>query len=185
MAVVISFASPLTDEFGFTSIEKVIFIAVITVSGIFGTLIPALFQDRLGHKKMVLMLLGLWVATTIYFAFVAWQHAQALHSLPAGAKESKLPIWIAGNLLGLGIGSLGASNRALVGFLTPPSRSAEFFGLWGLVFKLAAVLTIPFALVKDDIGTPQALMVLCGMIIVGFVLTLFVDERRGAAAARE
>jgi hypothetical protein len=47
------------------------------------------------------------------------------------------------------------------------------------------VLTIPFALVKDDIGTPQALMVLCGMIIVGFVLTLFVDERRGAAAARE
>lgn len=185
MAVVISFASPLTDEFGFTSIEKVIFIAVITVSGIFGTLIPALFQDRLGHKKMVLLLLGLWVATTIYFAFVAWQHAQAQHTLPAGAKESKLPIWIAGNLLGLGIGSLGASNRALVGYLTPPSRSAEFFGLWGLVFKLAAVLTIPFALVKDDIGTPQALIVLALMIVVGFVLTLFVNEQRGAAAARE
>jgi UMF1 family MFS transporter len=85
----------------------------------------------------------------------------------------------------MGLGSLGASNRALVGFLTPPSRSAEFFGLWGLVFKLAAVLTVPFGLVKDRIGTAQALMVLAGMIIAGFVLTLFVNERRGAAAAQE
>lgn len=185
MTVVVFFASILAIEFGFTQVDLVKFIAVITVSGIVGTLIPALFQDRVGHKKMVLLLLGLWVATTIYFAFVAWQHAQAQHSLPVGAKESKLPIWIAGNLLGLGIGSLGASNRALVGFLTPPSRSAEFFGLWGLVFKLAAVLTIPFALVKDDIGTPQALIVLALMIVVGFVLTLFVNEQRGAAAARE
>jgi UMF1 family MFS transporter len=184
MAVVISFAAPLAEEFGFSSVQLVMFIAVITVSGIFGTMIPTIWQDRIGHKKMVLILLGLWVATTIYFAFVAWQHAQFQPSAP-GAKESKLPIWIAGNLLGVGIGSLGASNRALVGFLTPPSRSAEFFGLWGLVFKLAAILTIPFGVVKDRIGTAQALVVLSLMIIVGFVLTLFVNERRGADAARE
>jgi UMF1 family MFS transporter len=184
MSVVISFAAPLAEEFGFSSVELVIFIAVITVSGIFGTMIPTLWQDKIGHKKMVLILLGLWVATTIYFAFVAWQHAQAQHAAP-GVKESKLPIWIAGNLLGVGIGSLGASNRALVGFLVPPSRSAEFFGLWGLVFKLAAILTIPFGVVKDRIGTAHALVALALMIIVGFVLTLFVNERRGADAARE
>ncbi len=181
MSVVVAFASILAENFGFSQTELVLFMAVITVSGVAGTLIPTMWQDRIGHKKMVLMLLGLWVATACYFAYVAWMHAQ----VPVGVKESKLPVWIAGNLLGVGLGSLGASNRALVGFLTPPSRSAEFFGVWGMVFKFAAVLTVPFGIVKDRIGTTQALMVLAGMIVVGFVITLFVDEQRGAAAAKE
>lgn len=174
MSVVIAFASIVAKDFGFQDEQMVMFVAVITVSGIIGTLIPTLLQDRLGHKRMTLVLLVLWVFTTVYLAIIAKHHT---------AGSSTVPVWIAGNLLGLGLGSLGAANRAFVGYLTPQDRSAEFFGLWGLVFKLAAVLVVPFGYVKDKFGLPSSLLVLAGFVIVGFVLTLFIDEKRGAAAA--
>jgi uncharacterized integral membrane protein len=54
-----------------------------------------------------------------------------------------------------------------------------------LVFKLAAVLTVPFGYAKDAWGTPAALIVLLGFLVIGFVLTLGVNEERGLAAARQ
>lgn len=179
MTVVIMFASILANEFGFSDVQLVIFVAVITVSGVLGTLVPMAFQDRLGHKRTTLLLLGLWIVTTTGFVIFAWMRERA----PVPALFPSWPLWLLGNLIGFGLGSLGSANRAFFGFLTPPSRTAEFFGLWGLVFKFAAVLTLPFAWAKDAWGTTSALFVLLGFLVVGFALTLLVDEKRGAAAA--
>lgn len=180
MSVIIMFASILAQEFGFSDVQLVLFVAVITVSGVLGTLLPTFYQDRLGHKRTTLLLLGLWIATTAGFVVFAWARSRA--AVPAAFPS--WPLWLIGNLVGFGLGSLGSANRAFVGYLTPAARSAEFFGLWGLVFKLAAVLTIPFGFAKDAWGTPAALLVLLGFLVVGGGLTLFVDERRGLATAR-
>jgi UMF1 family MFS transporter len=180
MAVIVAFASIIAQDFGFSATQLVVFVAVITVSGIVGTLIPTFLQDRLGHKRTTVMLLAVMVLTAFYLAYVAHAHARAV---AAGAPSPAWPVWLAGNLIGLGLGSLGTANRAFVGFLTPPARSAEFFGLWGLVFKLAAILTIPFGVVKDRVGMPAALLVLAAMFAVGLVATLFVNEHRGVQAA--
>lgn len=183
MNVVIFFASKLAEEFGFSQVQLVVFVAVITASGIVGTLVPTLWQDRLGHRRSTLLLLGLWVLTTMGLAVYAhaWQRATKAGTSPPPA----WPLWVLGNLIGLGLGSLGSANRAFVGYLAPASRSAEVFGVWGLVFKVSSVLTFPFAWMKDTKGTPAALLVLLGALAVGFVLTLLVDERRGERAARE
>jgi UMF1 family MFS transporter len=180
MSVIIMFASILAKEFGFTEVQLVIFVAVITVSGVVGTLIPTVFQDRLGHKRTTLLLLVGWCATTLGFVIFSW-----LRSRSANPEAfARWPLWLIGNLVGFGLGSLGSANRAFVGYLAPASRSAEFFGLWGLVFKLAAVLTIPFGLAKDVWGTTAALVVLFGFMLAGVILTLFVNESRGLAAAQ-
>ncbi len=181
MSVVVSFASIIAKDFGFEGSALVGFIAVITVSGILGTLVPTFLQDRLGHKRMTLALLVLWLGTIGYLAWIAHRAA----TLPAGASPPHWPVWLAGNLLGFGLGSLGTANRAFVGVMTPPSRSAEFFGLWGLVFKLAAVLVIPFGIAKDRFGMTASLVVLGGMVLAGLLVTLLVDERRGMEAAKE
>ena len=181
MNVIVMFAAILAEEFGFSDVQLVLFIAVITVSGVAGTLVPTWWQDRLGHKRTTLLLLVVWVVTTGGFILFAWLRGQAAdpEAFP------RWPLWVLGNCIGFGLGSLGSANRAFVGYLTPVHRTGEVFGLWGLIFKLAAVITLPFGYVKDAWGTTSALWVLLGFIVIGFVLTLFIDEQRGLAAARE
>lgn len=180
MNVIIFFASILAREFGFEKEQLVLFIAVITVSGIIGTLVPTWWQDRLGHRRTTLGLLGVWIVTTA--GLMVFTHVRA--NSPDPTTFPNWPFWLFGNLIGFGLGSLGAANRAFVGYLTPTSRTGEFFGLWGLVFKLAALLTIPFAIAKDHWGTPTALGVLLGLLVIGAGLTLLIDEQRGLAAAK-
>ncbi|HYF15101.1 MAG TPA: MFS transporter [Phycisphaerales bacterium] len=179
MTVIVSFASILTRDFGFTGVQSVKFIALVTISGVVGTLVPTFVQDRFGHRRTTVALLVVWVAAVLAFYVYT-------RPLGAGAPAASLPVWplwLFGNLIGFGLGSLGSANRAFVSYLTPPERTAECFGLWGLVFKLAAVGTIPFAIVKERLGMPQSMLVLAGFMVAGLVITLFVDEKRGAAAA--
>ncbi|MFZ4574705.1 MAG: MFS transporter [Phycisphaerales bacterium] len=174
MQVIIAFASKITSDYGFESVEMVLFVAVMTISGIIGTLIPTLYQDRLGHRNTTVALICVWIVVCLLFAGYTWARG---HS-PDPSAYPLWPIWILGNMIGFGLGSLGAANRAFVGFLTPPERTAECFGLWGLVFKLAAVGTIPFALARDRLGDPASFLLLGGFLVIGLVLTLAVKERR-------
>lgn len=182
MSVVVSFASKLASEYGFEGGKMILFMAVMTVSGIAGTAVPMLFQDRLGHRLTSALLLGVWVLAATGFA--GYAHLYEAHALKGdGSVYPTWPLWLTGNLLGFGLGALGSANRAFVGYLAPPEKTAEMFGIWGLMIKLAAVMTFPFAWVKDTMGSPQALLLLAGFIAMGLVLTLFVDEKRGRVAA--
>lgn len=185
MSVVVFFASKLAGEYGFKNDKMVIFVAVITISGIIGTLLPTLFQDRIGHRRSTLILLGVWIFAALGFAYYAYLHDSFVAGGGDPTKFVTWPLWLIGNLLGFGLGSLGSANRAFVGYLAPPDRSAEMFGIWGLMFKLAAIMTFPFAWMKDTVGTPQALLLLAGFLLAGMILTLFIDEKRGHAAAEQ
>jgi MFS transporter, UMF1 family len=180
--VVVSFASKLAEEYGFSQVKLVLFLAVITVSGIIGTLVPMKFQDGLGHRRTTVGLLFVWIVAATGFA--AYAHLHDAHLAAGGTDYPTWPLWVIGNLLGFGLGSLGSANRAFVGYLAPPAKAAEIFGVWGFMFKLAAVMTIPFAWMKDRAGTPPALILLAGFIVVGIVFTLLVDEKRGHAVAQ-
>ena len=183
MSVVVFFASKLAVEYGFEQVDLVIFVAVITVSGIIGTIIPTLYQDKLGHRRSVLIFLAVWLATAFGFALYAYLYDAHARS-GVVAKYPTWPLWVIGNLLGFGLGSLGSANRAFVSYLAPPNREAEVFGIWGLMWKLSAIMTFPFAWVKDTMGNAQALLVLAGFLVVGLVLTLMINEKRGHAAAQ-
>jgi MFS transporter, UMF1 family len=184
MSVVVFFASKLAVEYGFQQVDLVVFVAVITVSGIIGTIIPTLYQDRLGHRRSVLIFLVIWLVTALGFAWYA--HLYEIHARSGAAgMYPTWPLWLIGNLLGFGLGSLGSANRAFVSYLAPPNREAETFGIWGLIWKLSAITTFPFAWVKDTVGTSAALLVLAGFLAVGLGVTLLINERRGFAAARE
>ncbi|MEY4568610.1 MAG: hypothetical protein RLZZ398_49 [Verrucomicrobiota bacterium] len=181
MSVVVFFASKLAVEYGFKQVDLVVFVAVITISGIVGTVIPTLYQDKLGHRRSVVIFLVIWLATALGFAFYAYLYESHARNGAVGDYPT-WPLWLIGNLLGFGLGSLGSANRAFVSYLAPPNREAEIFGIWGLMWKLSAIMTFPFAWVKDTVGTAEALLVLAGFILAGLILTLMIDERRGLAA---
>ena len=54
-------------------------------------------------------------------------------------RRTHASFWVAANLAGLCMGSSQAAGRAIVGYLAPPARLAEFFGLWGLAVKAASI----------------------------------------------
>lgn len=177
MSVVVFFAGKIAEEYGFRETKLVLFVAVITISGVFGTLLPMLYQDTIGHRKSTLLLLMVWLFTTLSFAGYSAYYDSMQGAVPAW------PLWLIGNLLGFGLGSLGSANRAFVGYLAPTGQEGSVFGLWGMTFKLSAIMTFPFAWVRDTMGTPASLLLLAGLVLVGIVLTMMVDEHRGRALA--
>jgi len=104
----------------------------------------------------------------------------------AGLSQSSASFWVAANLAGLCMGSAQAAGRAIVGYLAPPTRLAEFFGLWGLAMKAASIfgpltygaVTWAFA------GNHRLAIFATGLyFVVGLLSLRGVDVERGRRAA--
>ncbi len=172
--VVVAFASILAADFGFSGLQLVLFVLQITVTAGIAAAVTGMFQDRIGAKATILIFLGVWIVSTLGLLGIAmWE----------GAPEWGL--WVIGNGIGFGLGGLGTASRSMVGRCTPRHRAAEFFGLWGMTYKLAgAVGVISFGLVKEGLGNVGALALLSGFFVMGGLIVLFVNERAGVLAAR-
>jgi UMF1 family MFS transporter len=91
------------------------------------------------------------------------------------------------NLVGVALGSSQSAGRALIGLFSPPARSAEFFGLWGLAGKLASVigpLCYGLATYFSRGNHRLALLATAAFFVVGLALLMTVNERRGRQAAQ-
>ncbi len=112
----------------------------------------------------------------------------------AGSQHFGAPdwaFWIISGAIGLALGGVGTASRAMVGAFTPAHRSAEFFGVWGMVNRLSAVLGIGvFSLITSlmqpkEFGQVVGLLAVGGFFAVGFVLMARIDQGAGLLAARE
>lgn len=181
--VIIFFASPIAEAFGFTGTRLVFFVLILTVVAGVAAVMTTFVQDRLGHRRTVFVFLGVWTVNAVGLAIMAWFKARATAN---GTVLPEWPVWIVGAGLGLGLGGIGTSSRALVGAFTPAHRTAEFFGLWGLTYKLAGALGVLFfGVVRSAMGEVASLVLLASFFIIGFCILLTVNERHGVQAADE
>ncbi|MEO1584224.1 MAG: MFS transporter [Planctomycetota bacterium] len=172
--VVIAFAAILARNFGIEGSSLVFFVLQITVTAGAASIATGFFQDRIGAKATVLIYLGVWIASSA-----------SLFAISLVPDKPQWMFWAAGNGIGFGIGGIGTASRSIVGRFTPAHKTAEFFGLWGMVYKLAGVVgVLSFGQVKAWIGMSASLALLVGFFIVGMVITLFVRETAGLRAAR-
>jgi MFS transporter, UMF1 family len=83
------------------------------------------------------------------------------------------------------LGATQSAARTLVALMSPPDRVGEFFGLWGLFGKLAAIFgLVSLGELQARLGL-QISILLCGVFfLTAFVIVLFVDENRAKLAAR-
>jgi len=94
--------------------------------------------------------------------------------------------WAAANLVGLCLGASQSAGRALVGYLCPPARVAEFFGLWGLAVKLSSILgPLTYGLVTwVTHGDHRVAILVTGVFfLAGLAILSGIDIARGRAAA--
>jgi len=170
IAVVISFAAIFAQkELGFTPAATVLLIIVVNITASVGAFLFGIVEDKIGSRNTVLITLFIWVLTVILAFFI---HTRSF-------------FWVVGNLAGLAMGASQSSARALVGLFSPRSKSAEFFGFWGFAGKFSAILGILSFGVMSYLFSSNRLAILTTLFyfIVGLVLLLFVNERRGREAA--
>jgi UMF1 family MFS transporter len=94
--------------------------------------------------------------------------------------------WVAANVVGVCLGASQSAGRALVGYLSPAARRAEFFGLWGVAVKLASILgPVSYGLVSWASGGDHrlAMLITGAFFLVGLGVLRAVDAARGRTRA--
>ncbi len=170
--VVISFAAIFAQkELGFTPGMTVLLIIIVNITASVGAFLFGFLDDTVGTKNTVMATLSIWIATVITAFFV----------------HSKQLFWIVANLAGIAMGSSQSSARALIGLFAPRSKSAEFFGFWGFAGKFSAILGILSFGIMSYLFSSNRVAILSTIFyfVAGFVLLLFVNEKRGRLAAVE
>jgi len=155
----------------FDTRETILLILVVNVTAAAGAFLFGQAQDRLGSVRTLMLTLAVWVAALVLAYFI----------------ETRAGFWVVANLVGLALGSSQSAGRALVGLFSPPARAAEFFGLWGLAGKLAAIVgPLTYGLIAwvTHGNHRLALLATTAFFIVGLGLLFTLDEARGRAAAR-
>ncbi|RMD68577.1 MAG: MFS transporter [Gammaproteobacteria bacterium] len=169
-AVVVLAAIYAQQEIGLSDAEVLWMILIVNITAALGALLFGHVQDRLGSVPTLAITLLIWMAALLWAFFL----------------RAPWEIWGVANLIGLAMGASQSAGRALIGLFSPPGRSAEFFGLWGLAGKLASILG-PMAygiigyLTEGD--HRLALLSTLAFFAAGLLMLFTVDERRGRLAA--
>ena len=171
ITAVVSLAAIYAEQaMKFTTQQTIALILVVNVTAAIGAFGFGYLQDAVGHVRAVALTLVGWIVMVVL----------------AGLSESSASFWVAANLAGLCMGSSQAAGRAVVGYLAPPARLAEFFGLWGLAVKAASIfgpltygaVTLIFA------GNHRLGIFVTGVyFVIGLILLRNIDVERGRAAA--
>jgi UMF1 family MFS transporter len=169
-AVVALAAIYAQQAMAFTTRDTLILILVVNVTAAVGAFFFGQVQDRIGHVRTIILTLIGWLLTVV----LAW------------AAQGPALFWVAANMAGLCLGSSQSAGRALVGYLSPPARIAEFFGLWGLAVKLSSILgPVTYGAVTWISGGDHrtAILVTGSYFVAGIAIVAGVDTARGRRAA--
>jgi len=155
---------------GFTARETLLLILVVNITAAVGAFAFGEVQDRVGHMRTIVLTLVGWIATVLL----------------AYRATGPVLFWIAANLAGICLGSSQSAGRALVGYLSPPERSGEFFGLWGLAVKLSSIVgPITYGAVTWVTAGDHRLAILVTGIyfVIGIAIVATIDVARGRREA--
>jgi MFS transporter, UMF1 family len=167
VATVIALAAIYAEQvMGFKTQDTIMLVIVVNVTAAIGAFAFGYAQDRIGKVGALRITIVGWVAMTVVAYF----------------SETRATFWVAANLAGLCMGSSQSAGRALVAYLSPEGRSAEFFGLWGFATRLAAILgPLTYGAVTWITGGNHRLAILLtgAFFVAALAVLAFVDERRG------
>jgi UMF1 family MFS transporter len=154
----------------FTTQQTILLIFVVNITAAIGAFLFGHLQDRIGHIPTIALTLLGWIIMVL----LAW------------SAQTPPMFWLAANLAGICMGSSQSAGRALVGLLSPVTRRAEFFGLWGMAVKLSSILgPVTYGLVSwiSQGNHRLAILITGSYFVAGLFILLGVNVRRGRRAA--
>lgn len=171
VAVVVALAAVYAQQaMGFDTADTLKLVLAVNVTAAIGAFGFGWVQDRIGHRRALMLSLWLWLGMVL-LAFFA---------------TTRPLFWAAANLAGIAMGASQSAGRAMVGYLAPPDRVAEYFGLWSLSVRLATIIgPICYGLATWVFTGNHRLAMLCTGVffLFGLVVVRGVDVERGRRAA--
>ena len=155
---------------GFSQQETMVLIFVLNFAAAGGAFAWGYLQDRVGHKLALGSTLVGWIAVCVI----------------AALSQTKGQFWWAAAIAGLCMGSSQSAGRAMAGMFAPPRQLAEFYGLWTFAVRLSSIIgPLTFGAITWATGGNQRMAILstAAMFVIGLVLLMKVDVRRGREAA--
>lgn len=171
--------------FGLQQTGLIIFFILVQATNVIGALLFGNLQDRIGGKRSLTISIMLMVLCilALYFA------------------QTQVHFFIIGAFVGVAMAGVQSVSRAMVATFSPSGRSGEFFGFFALTGRtssfigpavfgwLAAELTLRYqsqgqsATLAEQSGHRLAILSIAVFLIVGWVVMLWVNEKKAREAA--
>ncbi|PTX15727.1 MFS transporter, UMF1 family [Halanaerobium congolense] len=138
--------------------------------GIPFALIFAKIAGKITAKKGIYLALTIYIGITLYGYFL----------------DSALDFWILAGIVGMVQGGAQALSRSLYGAMVPESKSAEFFGFFGVSSKFAAIIgPTVFAYTGQLTGSSRyGILAVAAFFILGMFFLSRVDVEKGKIEAK-
>jgi MFS transporter, UMF1 family len=161
---VISMSSSFgTDYLKMTQEELIKMFLIVQFVAFGGALVFGYLADRIGNKQVIVINLAVWVATAILAMFV----------------KSPGQFTMLGVLVGVVLGGVQASSRALMGQLAPREIHNEAFGFFAISGKFASIFgPLLYAGLATAWGPRYGIVSVFPFLVAGLVVLLFVKEPR-------
>jgi len=134
-----------------------------------GSILIGRLATRLGQKPTILGCIALWILLLILAFYVTerWQ------------------FWAMAAAAALVLGGTQSVSRSIMGLMTPPHKTAEFFGFFNLSGKAVSVFgPVVFSTTLVLSGSPHwAILSLLSFFVVGLLITLRLNIRLGREQA--
>ena len=170
VSTVVTLAAIYAQEvMSFTTQDTLVLVLIVNVTACVGAFGFGYLQDLIGKKRALAITLVGWILM-VGFAWFA---------------TTRGLFWVAANLAGICMGSSQSAGRALVAYFSPTARAAEFFGLWGVATRLAAVLgPLTYGAVTwiTNNNHRLAMLITGGFFLAALLVLARVDEKRGRRA---
>ncbi len=158
----------VTNEVGFAEDQTQLLLLSGIAAGVVGGLGWGAVVDRVGPKRTLFAVLGLWLG---------------VFGLAAAIGALDLPgwlFWIAAPLSGLALGGNWAADRPLMLQLAPPRYLGQFYGLYAMVGRFGSIAgPLIWAAIVDGLGLgrPAAVAWLGLMVIVSLLILAPIPNR--------
>ena len=183
LSIVVSFAFIYGDQvIGWSDATKAAMFVITQLTASVGALAFGVLQSRWGDKPTYAATLGVWLGAVL----MIWLTPDVGRWLRgAGVTVGDEHVFLAvGALAGVCLGATQSASRTLVALFAPAGKVGEFFGLWGVFGKLAAVIGLmSLGALQAVFGLADGVLVTVVFFAVALGVLAAVDVRRGRAAA--
>jgi UMF1 family MFS transporter len=131
VSTILLMAAPLSANVGMSEVMFMGAILALQVIGFPATVGMGALAGRMGMRKVVYLLLGMYVTAAMLVGFMSL----------SGSYTVKLVLFLLVALfIALAQGGIQSLSRSLFGTLIPPERAAEYFGVYNIFGKFTTIL---------------------------------------------